>query len=96
MASLRDDFGGLVSYFVSTDCRAWRPSWRSGFTHNNFGFIQTHTRSLTAAGIAGFILSVGMAVDANILIFERMKEELKKGKITVGHFGRLQSGVAFH
>lgn len=36
--------------------------------------------TLTAAGIAGFILSIGMAVDANILIFERMKEELQKGK----------------
>ena len=36
--------------------------------------------TLTAAGIAGFILSVGMAVDANILIFERMKEERKNGK----------------
>lgn len=36
--------------------------------------------TLTAAGIAGFILSIGMAVDANILIFERMKEELTKGK----------------
>lgn len=36
--------------------------------------------TLTAAGIAGFILSIGMAVDANVLIFERMKEELKKGK----------------
>ncbi len=36
--------------------------------------------TLTAAGIAGFILSIGMAVDANILIFERMKEELMKGK----------------
>lgn len=35
--------------------------------------------TLTAAGIAGFILSLGMAVDANVLIFERMKEELKKG-----------------
>ncbi len=35
--------------------------------------------TLTAAGIAGFILSIGMAVDANILIFERMKEELRKG-----------------
>jgi len=43
--------------------------------------------TLTAAGIAGFILSVGMAVDANILIFERMKEELKKGK-------NLQSAVS--
>ena len=37
--------------------------------------------TLTAAGIAGFILSLGMAVDANILIFERMKEELKKGRV---------------
>lgn len=36
--------------------------------------------TITAAGIAGFILSVGIAVDANILIFERMKEELKSGK----------------
>ncbi|MFQ5541070.1 MAG: protein translocase subunit SecD [Candidatus Paceibacteria bacterium] len=36
--------------------------------------------TLTAAGIAAFILSVGMAVDANILIFERMREELKGGK----------------
>jgi preprotein translocase subunit SecD len=36
--------------------------------------------TLTAAGIAGFILSIGMAVDANILIFERMKEELRLGK----------------
>lgn len=38
--------------------------------------------TLTAAGIAGAILSIGMAVDANILIFERMKEELRKGKNT--------------
>jgi preprotein translocase subunit SecD len=37
--------------------------------------------TLTLAGVAGFILSVGMAVDANILIFERMREELRKGKI---------------
>ncbi|HEY4486740.1 MAG TPA: protein translocase subunit SecD [Candidatus Paceibacterota bacterium] len=36
--------------------------------------------TLTAAGIAGFILSLGMAVDGNILIFERMKEELRSGK----------------
>ena len=36
--------------------------------------------TLTAAGLAGFILSIGMAVDANILIFERMKEELRRGK----------------
>ena len=36
--------------------------------------------TLTLAGIAGFVLSVGMAVDANILIFERTKEELRSGK----------------
>src|SRR5579871_257668 len=36
--------------------------------------------TLTLAGIAGFILSIGMAVDANILIFERLKEELRSGK----------------
>ncbi len=38
--------------------------------------------TLTLPGIAGFILSIGMAVDANILIFERMKEELRAGKPT--------------
>ncbi len=36
--------------------------------------------TLTAAGLAGFILSIGMAVDANVLIFERLREELAKGK----------------
>lgn len=38
--------------------------------------------TLTAAGLAGFLLSIGMAVDANILIFERMREELKAGNDT--------------
>jgi len=36
--------------------------------------------TLTLAGITGFILSVGMAVDANILIFERLKEEIRGGR----------------
>jgi preprotein translocase subunit SecD len=36
--------------------------------------------TLTLSGIAGFLLSTGMAVDANILIFERMKEELRWGR----------------
>jgi preprotein translocase subunit SecD len=36
--------------------------------------------TLTLAGLAGFILSIGMAVDANILIFERAKEEMNQGK----------------
>jgi preprotein translocase subunit SecD len=36
--------------------------------------------TLTLPGIAGFILSIGMAVDANVLIFERTREELRSGK----------------
>jgi len=36
--------------------------------------------TLTAAGIAGFIISIGLAVDANVLIFERLKEEIKAGR----------------
>jgi preprotein translocase subunit SecD len=36
--------------------------------------------TLTLAGVAGFILSIGMAVDANVLTFERLKEELRTGK----------------
>ena len=39
--------------------------------------------TLSLAGIAGFVLSIGMAVDANILIFERTKEELRSGKTLV-------------
>ena len=39
--------------------------------------------TLTLAGVAAFVLSVGMAVDANILIFERTKEELRSGKTLV-------------
>jgi preprotein translocase subunit SecD len=39
--------------------------------------------TLTLPGIAGFILSVGMAVDANVLIFERVKEELRGGNTLI-------------
>ena len=45
-----------------------------------FALFKTIPVTLTLAGIAGFILSIGMAVDANILIFERTKEELKTGR----------------
>lgn len=48
----------------------------------NLALFQLIPVTLTAAGIAAFILSVGMAVDANVLIFERIKEELKGGKST--------------
>ncbi|MFA7209163.1 MAG: protein translocase subunit SecD [Parcubacteria group bacterium] len=40
--------------------------------------------TLTLPGIAGFILSIGMAVDANILIFERTKEEIRRGRTILG------------
>ena len=43
-------------------------------------FYANQPVTLTLAGITGFILSIGMAVDANVLIFERMKEELRSGK----------------
>ena len=36
--------------------------------------------TLTAAGLAGLVLSLGIAVDANVLVFERLKEELRSGK----------------
>tara|TARA_B100000941_G_C28167167_1_gene380342 strand:- start:205 stop:588 length:384 start_codon:yes stop_codon:yes gene_type:complete len=42
------------------------------------GFLTLLEATLTLPGIAGIILTVGMAVDANVLIFERIKEEIKK------------------
>lgn len=45
----------------------------------NFAFFQWGGITLTLPAITGFLLSTGMAVDANILVFERMKEELRKG-----------------
>ena len=47
------------------------------FTYALFRLIPI---TLTLPGIAGFVLSIGMAVDANVLIFERLKEELRAGK----------------
>jgi preprotein translocase subunit SecD len=46
----------------------------------NYAVFRSIPVTLTLAGIAGFVLSVGMAVDANVLIFERLKEELRAGK----------------
>ncbi len=46
----------------------------------NFAIYKMVPVTLTLTGIAGFILSIGMAIDANILIFERTKEELKMGR----------------
>lgn len=46
----------------------------------NFALYKLMPITLTLPGIAGFLLSAGMAVDANILIFERLKEELRRGR----------------
>jgi preprotein translocase subunit SecD len=45
-----------------------------------FGILALLGTTLTLPGIAGFLLSIGMAVDANVLIFERFKEEVRLGK----------------
>lgn len=52
-----------------------------------FGILASLQAVLTLSGIAGIVLAMGMAVDANVLIFERTKEELKAGK-------KLQSAIA--
>lgn len=49
------------------------------YTFLTLGVFKIIPITLTLAGLAGFILTIGMAVDANVLIFERIKEELKKG-----------------
>ena len=50
------------------------------YTAISFALYQLIPITLTLPGIAGFILSIGLAVDANVLIFARLKEELRKGK----------------
>ena len=46
------------------------------------GILSSFQAALTMSGIAGMVLSLGMAVDANVLIYERTKEELRAGKGT--------------
>ncbi len=59
------------------------------YTLTTLAIFKSIPVTLTLAGIAGFILSIGMAVDANILIFERTKEELKNGK---NLYGAIETG----
>ncbi|TAJ14578.1 protein translocase subunit SecD [Patescibacteria group bacterium] len=61
---------GLISVFALTF-----------YVALNLAIFKLIPVTLTTAGLAAFILSIGMAVDANILIFERTKEELAKGKV---------------
>ena len=53
------------------------------------GSLMLLNATLTLPGIAGFILSIGMAVDANVIIFERIREEFRGGK---GMLSSLESG----
>ena len=53
---------------------------------NNFlmiGILSALGATLTLPGIAGIVLTMGMAVDANVLIYERMREEAKAGRSTI-------------
>jgi len=57
-----------------------------------FGILTAFGAVLTLPGIAGIILTIGMSVDANVIIFERIKEELNKGK---GLKGAISHGFSF-
>jgi preprotein translocase subunit SecD len=50
------------------------------YTMTSFALFKLIPVTLTLSGIAGFVLSIGVAVDANILIFERLKEEMRAGR----------------
>ncbi len=56
-----------------------------------FSILSAFNLTLTLPSIAGFVLTIGMAVDANVIIFERMKEELREGK---GRKASIQAGFA--
>ncbi len=61
------------------------------------GIMAYFHATLSLPGIAGIILSIGMAVDANVLIFERIREELRLGKVAqVGHRRRFQKSLLDH
>ena len=52
-------------------------------------FMIMFNAAFTLSGLAGLALTVGMAVDANVLIYERMREELARGHVADGHSQRL-------
>ena len=57
------------------------------------GVLASFQSALTMPGIAGIVLTLGTAVDANVLIYERIKEELKLGK---GMKQALKEGIVTH
>ncbi len=76
-------FAIMISSIVNNNDSGWEKFLSFLLSCVGFFFITFLLKTgvvLTLAGIAGIILSIGMAVDANILIFERLKEELETGK----------------
>jgi SecD/SecF fusion protein len=76
-------FAYLIYKIVDNKDSGWEKTLSFLLTCLGFFFLTYLLKTgvvLTLAGIAGIILSIGMAVDANILIFERFKEELRTGK----------------
>jgi preprotein translocase subunit SecD len=59
------------------------------YTSLTLGVFKFIPITMSLAGLAGFIITIGMAVDANVLIFERIKEELKRG---LSHSGAVEEG----
>jgi preprotein translocase subunit SecD len=63
-----------------------------------FGVLASFSATLTLPGMAGIVLTIGMAVDANVLIFERIREEMASGKTLKaavdGGFGKALSAIA--
>jgi protein-export membrane protein SecD len=83
--SIRAGLVGLVSVLIFMTVYYRLPGFLAAialliYAALNLAIYKVVPITLTLPGIAGFLLSVGMAVDANILIFERMKEELRWGR----------------
>lgn len=83
--SLKAGFIGIALIFIFMLGYYRLPGLVANFSLLLYGLLVLGTlvliqTTLTLYGIAGFILSIGMAVDANIIIYERLKEELRAGK----------------
>lgn len=76
-------FGFLVTKIINNQDSGWEKFLSFILSCFGFFFVTFLLRTgvvMTLAGIAGIVMSIGMAVDANVLIFERIKEEIREGK----------------
>lgn len=83
--SLKAGLAGLLLVFVFLTFYYRLPGFMAFvallvYTIVNLAIFKLFGVTLTLSGIAGFILSIGMAVDSNVLVFERLKEELQNGR----------------